>query len=70
MNCLLKHVFEENADNRIEVTERRRRRCKELMDGLKEMRKYGKLKEEAIDRTLWITRSGRVYRPVVGQSSQ
>ena len=31
----------------IGVKERRGRRCKELMDGLKEMRKYCKLKGEA-----------------------
>ena len=70
MNCLLKHVMEENAENRIEVTERRGRRRKELMDGLKEMRKYDKLKEEALDRTVWRIGFGRVYGPVVGQSSQ
>jgi hypothetical protein len=50
--------------------ERRGRRRKELMDVLKEMRKYGKLKEEAIERTLWRTCFGRVYGPVVSQSSQ
>jgi gamma-glutamyl:cysteine ligase YbdK (ATP-grasp superfamily) len=69
MNCLLKHVMEENVENRIEVTKRRGRRCKELMDDLKKMRKYDKLKEEALDRTLWRTRFGSVYGPVVGQSS-
>jgi hypothetical protein len=52
MNCLLKHVIEEKAEDRIEVTERRGRRRKELMDGLKELRKYGKLKEEPLDRTM------------------
>jgi hypothetical protein len=63
MNCLLKHVVEEKAEDRIEVTERRGRRRKKLMNGLKEMRKYGKL-NEALARTLWRTRFGRVYGPV------
>jgi hypothetical protein len=40
------------------------------MGGLKEMRKYGKLKEEALDSTLWRTRFGRSYGSVVSQSSQ
>jgi hypothetical protein len=35
------------------------RRRKELLDGLKEMKEYRKLKEEAIDRTLWRTGFGR-----------
>jgi hypothetical protein len=32
-NCLLKHVTEEKTEERIGVT-RRRRRCKQLLDGL------------------------------------
>jgi hypothetical protein len=35
------------------MAERRGRRCKKLMDDLKENRGYWKLKEEALDRTLW-----------------
>ena len=37
---------------RNEVTVRRRRRHKQLLEGLKERRGYWKLKEEALDRTL------------------
>jgi hypothetical protein len=37
------------------VTERRERRRKKLLDNLKEKRGYRKLKEEALDRTLWRT---------------
>jgi hypothetical protein len=29
------------------------RRCKQLLDDLKEKRRYWKLKEEALDCTLW-----------------
>jgi hypothetical protein len=35
------------------------------MDGLKEKRGYWKLKEEAVDLSLWKTRFGRGYGPVV-----
>jgi hypothetical protein len=33
------------------------------VDDIKEKREYWKLKETALDRTLWRTRFGRVYRP-------
>jgi len=40
-SCLLKHV-EEKIEGRIEVTGRRERRRKKLLDDLKETRGYGK----------------------------
>jgi hypothetical protein len=52
-NCLLKHITEGKVEGRIEVMGRRRKRRKQPLDGLKEKRKYGKLKEEAPDHTLW-----------------
>jgi hypothetical protein len=52
-NCLLKHIIEGKVEGRIEVTGRPGRRCKPL-DDLKETRGYWKLKEEAVDHTLWI----------------
>jgi hypothetical protein len=48
-NCLLTHVIDGKIEGRMEVTERRRRRGKELLDDLKETREYWKLKEEALD---------------------
>jgi hypothetical protein len=39
-NCLLKHVIERKIEGRIEVTGRRGRRHKQLLDGLKEKRGY------------------------------
>jgi hypothetical protein len=57
-NCLLKHVIEGKLEGRIGVTGRRGRRRKQLLDDLKEKRRYWKLKEEALDRTLWRTRFG------------
>ena len=48
-NYLLKHVAEVNID----VTGRRRRRRKQLLDGLKETWRYWKLEEDALVSTLW-----------------
>jgi hypothetical protein len=58
MNCLLKHVTEGKAEERIEVTGRRRRRSKQLLDELQERRGYWELKQKALGRALWRTRSG------------
>jgi hypothetical protein len=69
-NCLLKHAIEGKLEGRIEMTRIRGRRHKQLLDDLKEMRRYWKLKEEALDRTLWRTRFGRGYGPVVRQTIQ
>jgi hypothetical protein len=41
----------------------------QLLDGIKETRGYCKLEEEALDCTLWRTRSGGGYEPVVRQTS-
>jgi hypothetical protein len=52
------------------MTGRRGRRRKQLLDDLKEKRRYWKLKEEALDRTQWRTRFGRGYGPVVRQTTE
>jgi hypothetical protein len=52
------------------MTGRRGRRSKQLLDDLKEKRRYWKLKEEALDRTLWRTRYGRGYGAVVRQTAK
>ena len=57
-NCLLQHVIEGKIQGRIEVTGRRGKRRKKLLDDLKEKRGYWKLTEEALDRTLWRTGFG------------
>jgi hypothetical protein len=49
------------------VTGRRGRRRKQLLDALKEKRKYWKLKEEALDRTVWRTRFEGGYGLIVRQ---
>jgi hypothetical protein len=68
-NCLLKHVIEEKLEGRIEMMGRRGRRRKQLLDDLKEKRRYCKLKEEALDRTLWRILFERGYGPVVRQTA-
>jgi hypothetical protein len=55
-DCLLKHVIEGKIEGRTEVTERRGRRHKQLLDDIKEIRGYWKCKEETLDRTVWRTR--------------
>jgi hypothetical protein len=69
-NCLLKHVIEGKLEGRIEMTDRRGRRRKQLLDDLKEKSRYWKLKKEALDFTLWRTRFGRGYGPVVRQTKE
>jgi len=48
-NCLLKHVVEGKTEERIEMTGRRGRRRTRLLDNIKDMREYWKLKEEALN---------------------
>jgi hypothetical protein len=50
-NCLLQQVIEGNIKGGIEVTGRRGRRRRKLLDDLKEMRGYSYLKEKALDRS-------------------
>jgi hypothetical protein len=69
-NCLLKQGIEGKLEGRIEMTGRRGRRRKQPLDDLKEKSRYWKLKEEALDRTVWRTRLGRGYGPVVRQTTE
>jgi hypothetical protein len=70
-NCLLRQVIEGEIKGGIEVTGRRgRRRRRKLLDELKERRVYSKLKEEALDRTVWRARLGRGVLPVVRQAAE
>jgi hypothetical protein len=69
-NCLLKHVIEGKLEERTEMTGRRGRRRKQVLDDLQEKRRYWKLIEEALDRAMWRTRFGRGYGPVVRQTRE
>ena len=63
-NCLLQ-VIERKIKGQIEVTRRRGRKRKKILDDLKDRRGYCQLKEEALDRTMWRNRFGRGFGPVV-----
>jgi hypothetical protein len=69
-NCLLQQVIEGKIKVWIEVTGRRGRRHRKLLDDLKERRGYSHLKEEALDRTMWGARFGRGFGTVVRQTTK
>jgi hypothetical protein len=58
-NCLLKEVVEGKIKGWIEVTRRRGRRRKKLLDDLGDRRGYCPLKEKALDRIKLRNRFGR-----------
>jgi len=64
-NCLLKQVIKGKIKGEMEVTRRRGKRRKKLLDDLKDRRGYSHLKEEALDRTMWRNRLGGDFEPVV-----
>jgi hypothetical protein len=63
-------LIEGTLEGRIEVTARGGRRRKKLLDNLKGKTGHWKLKEEALDRTLWRTCFGRDCGPVVRQITE
>ena len=64
-NCLLNDVIEGKIEEIIERKGRQGRRCKQLLNYLKQTRGYWKLKEEALGHTLWRICYGRGCGPVV-----
>jgi hypothetical protein len=66
-NCLLQQVVEGKIKGCIDMTERRGRKRRKLLDDLKERIGYSRVKEEALDRTLWTARFGRGFGFVVRQ---
>jgi hypothetical protein len=68
-NYVLQQVTEGKIKGGIEVTERRGRRCRKLLDDVKEMYGYSYLNEETLDRTMWRARFGRGFGPVVRQTA-
>jgi len=69
-NCLLKQVIEGKIKGEMEVTRRRGRRRKMLLDDLKDRRGYSHLKEEALDRTMWRNHFGGGFGPLVRQNTE
>ena len=70
INCLLRRVIEGKTKGEIEVTGRRGRRRKKLLDDLKDRRGYSHLKEEALDCTMWRNRFRGGFGPVVRQNTE
>jgi len=54
----------------MEVTGRRGRRLRKLLDNLKERRGHSHLKEKVLDRTMWRARFGRGFGRVVRQTTK
>ena len=69
-NCLLKQVIAGKIKGEIEVTRRRGRRRRKLLDDLNDRRGYSHLEEEALDRTMWRNSFGRGVGPVVRQINE
>jgi hypothetical protein len=64
-NCILQRVTEGKIQGGIEVTRRLGRKCRKLLDDLKERRGYSHLKEESLDRTMWRAGFGSCFGSVV-----
>jgi hypothetical protein len=60
-NFLLRQIIEGKIKGEIEVTGRRVRRRRKLLNDRKGRRGYSNLKEEALDRTMWRARFGRGF---------
>jgi hypothetical protein len=69
-NYLLQLINEGKIQGGIEVPGRQGRRRRKLLDDLKERKGYSHLKEEAMDRTMWRAHLGRVFGPVVRQTTK
>ena len=63
-------LLKERYKGGIEVTGRQGRRCRKLLDDLKERRRYAHLKEEALDRTMGRAGFGRGFGPVVRETTK
>jgi len=62
--------MEGNIKGGIEVSGRRGRRHRKLLDDLKEKRGYSHLKEEALDRNMWRAGFGGGFGPAVRQTNK
>jgi hypothetical protein len=62
-NCLLKHFIKRQIVGRIQVTGRRGSRGKQLLNVLKKIGEYWKLKKESLYGTHWRISFGTDYGP-------
>ena len=67
--CLTKHLTEGKIEGRIEVTGRRGKRRKQVLDDLEEREDTGSRKTKR-SISQWRTRFGRGYGPVVRQTTE
>jgi len=68
IHTYIQRVIEGKIKEGIEVTGRRGRRRRKLLDDLKERRGYSNLRKEALDRTMWRARYGRSFGHAVIQN--
>ena len=68
--CLLRQVTEGKIKGEMQVTRRRGRRHRKLLDDLREGRGYSHLKEEALNRTMWRNCFGGGTGPVIRQTAE
>jgi hypothetical protein len=68
-NCLIGNAMKGKIKERTGMTGKRGRRYKKLLDDLKKSRGYCKLKEQALDGTVWRTRFGKGYEPFARQNT-
>jgi hypothetical protein len=66
-NILLQRVIEGKIKGEMEVTRRRGRRLKKVLDDIKERRRYSHMMIENLDRTVWRNRFRGGFVPVVRQ---
>jgi hypothetical protein len=63
-------MFQYKIKGETEVTRRRGRRRKKLLDDLKDRRGHSHLNEETLERTMWRNRFGGGFGPVVRQNTE
>ena len=64
-NCILNTVTKGKTDGSVGVMGRRGRQRKQLLDDLKERRRYCKLKDDALNHTVCVNRFGRSCGPLL-----
>jgi hypothetical protein len=69
-NCLLRQVIEGKMKGGTQITGRRERRRRQLVDVVKKRRGYSHLKKESLDRAKWTARFVRGFGPVVRQTAK
>ena len=70
LTCKLLQLLSLTSLGKYEVKGRRERRRKQLLLDLQEEGRYWTMKDEALDRTLWRTRFGRGFGPVVRETKE